>query len=237
MRSYIPKCVPCRNLRGNFQRQKMALLPSDRLCEEPPFTYCGIDLFGPFVTKEGHKERKRYGALFTCLSSRAIHIETVTSLTTDSFILCLRRFISHRGNIRLLRSDNGSNFVGASSDFKKTFAKMDQQKINDFMSDNDGQWILWKRNPPSASNMGGVWELQIRIARSILTFLSKTHSTSLNDESLHTSFYFTSSITDLLSDINSMIPLSLVNLLTFKSRVVMPPSGVFTAPDIYCCKH
>ena len=85
--------------------------------------------------------------------------------------------------------------------------------------------------------MGGVWELQIRIARSILTFLSKTHSTSLNDESLHTSFYFTSSITDLLSDINSMIPLSLVNLLTFKSRVVMPPSGVFTAPDIYCCKH
>ena len=151
--------------------------------------------------------------------------------------MCLRRFIGRRGNIRLLRSDNGSNFVGASSDFKKTFAEMDQQKINDFMSDNDGQWILWKRNLPSASNMGGVWELQIRIARSILTFLSKTHSTSLNDESLHTSFYFTSSITDLLSDINSMIPLSLVNLLTFKSRVVMPPSGVFTAPDIYCCKH
>ena len=123
---------------------KMPSLPSDRLCEEPPFTYCGVDLFGSFITKEGCKELKHYGALFTCLSSRAIHIETVTSLSTDSFILCLRRFISHRGNIRLLRSDNGSNFVGASFEFKKAFAEMDQQKINDFMRDNGGEWILWK---------------------------------------------------------------------------------------------
>ena len=54
----------------------------DRLYEEPPFPYCGVDLFGSFVTKEGRKELKRYGALFTCLSRRAIHIETVTSLNT-----------------------------------------------------------------------------------------------------------------------------------------------------------
>ena len=95
VRSYISKCVTCRHLRGNFQQQKMASLPSDRLCEEPPFTYCGVYLFGPLVTKEGCKELKRYEALFTCLSSRAIHIETVASLNTDSFILCLRRFIGH----------------------------------------------------------------------------------------------------------------------------------------------
>ena len=86
--SYISKCVTCRHLRRDFQQQKMASLPSDRLCEEPPLTYWGVDLFGPFVTKEGCKELKRYGALFTCLSSRAIHIEPVASLNTDSFILC-----------------------------------------------------------------------------------------------------------------------------------------------------
>ena len=103
----------------------MACLPSDRLCEGPPFTYCGVDLFGSFVIKEGRKELKSYGPLFTCLSSRAIHIETITSLNTDSFILCLHRFVGNRGNIRLLRSDNGSNFVGASSEFKKAFAEMD----------------------------------------------------------------------------------------------------------------
>ena len=244
VRSYISKCVTCRHLRGNFQQQKMASLPSDRLCEEPPFTYCGVYLFGPFVTKEGCKELKRYEALFTCLSSRAIHIETVASLNTDSFILCLRRFIGHRRNIRPLRSDNGSNFVGASSKFKKTFAEMDQQKINDFMRDNSGEWMLWKRNPLSVSNMGGVWERQIRSARTILTSLLKTHGTSLNDESLHALLIEVEVIvnsrplkTDLLSDDNSMVPLSPINLLTLKSGVVMPPPGVFTAPDIYCCKH
>ena len=126
VRSYISKCVTCRHLRGNFQQQKMASLPSDGLCEELLFTHCGVDLFGPFVIKEGHKEPTHYGALFTCLLSRAIHIETITSLNTDSFILCLCRFVGHRGNIRLLlRSDNGSNFVGASSEFKKAFAEMD----------------------------------------------------------------------------------------------------------------
>ena len=223
---------------------KMPSLPSDRLCEEPPFTYCGVDLFGPFVTKEGRKKLKHYGGLFICLSSRAIHIETVASLNTDSFILCLRRFIGHRRNIRPLRSDNGSNFVGASSKFKKAFAEMDQLKINDFMRDSGGEWMLWKLNPPSASNMGGVWERQIRSARTILTSLLKTHGTSLNDELLCTLLIEGEVIvnsrpltTDLLSDVNSMMLLSPINLLTLKSRVVMLPPGVFTASDIYCHKH
>ena len=154
-------------------RSYISNLPSDRLCEEPPFTYCDVDLFGSFVTKEGCKELKHYGALFTCLSSRATHIETVASLNTASFILCLHRFIGSRGNIRLLHSDNGSNFVGASSEFKKAFAEMDQQKVNDFLRDNSEEWMLWKRNPLSASNMGGVWEKQIRSARTILTFIEK----------------------------------------------------------------
>ena len=73
---------------------------------------------------------------------------------------CVRNLLLHigcKGN-RLLRSDNGSNFVGAPSEFKRAFAEMDQQEINDFMRDSDGEWMLWKQNPPSASNMGGVWE-------------------------------------------------------------------------------
>ena len=121
---------------------------------------------------------------------------------------------------------------------------MDQEKINNFMEDNGGEWMLWKRNLPSASNMGGVWERQIRSARTILTSLLKTHATSLNDESLHTLLIEVEAIvnshpltTDLLSDVNIMMPLSPINLLTLRSRVVMPPPGVFTAPDIYCCKH
>ena len=112
------------------------------------------------------------------------------------------------------------------------------------MRDSGGEWMLWKLNPPSASNMGGVWERQIRSARTILTSLLKTHGTSLNDELLCTLLIEGEVIvnsrpltTDLLSDVNSMMPLSPINLLTLKSRVVMPPPGDFTAPDIYCHKH
>ena len=70
----------------------MADLPKERMSKEPPFTYCRVDLFGSFLVKEGRKEVKRYSTLYTCLSGRAIHIEVVYSLSTDSFIMSVRRF-------------------------------------------------------------------------------------------------------------------------------------------------
>ena len=90
VKSLIAKCVICRHLRGSICRQKMADLPKERLSQEPPFTYCGIDMFGPILVKEGRKEMKRYGCLFTCLSSRAIHIESTNSLCTDGFLQARR---------------------------------------------------------------------------------------------------------------------------------------------------
>ena len=110
----------------------MADLPKERMSEEPPFTYCGVDLFGSFLVKDGRKEVKRYGALYTCLSSRAIHIEVVYSLSTDSFIMSLRRFVARRGNVRMIRSDNGSNLVEASAELSRAFQEMDHIKIGKF---------------------------------------------------------------------------------------------------------
>ena len=101
----ISKCVTCRRLRGAIQEQKMANLPEDRLEPAPPFTHCGVDYFGPWLIKEGLKELKRYGVLFTCLSSRAIHLEVSATLETDSFINALHQFISRRGPVRTIRCD------------------------------------------------------------------------------------------------------------------------------------
>ena len=67
----IHECVTCRRLRAKVQEQKMADLPADRLTPTPPFTYCGVDYFGPWYVKEGRKELKRYGVLFTYLDTRA----------------------------------------------------------------------------------------------------------------------------------------------------------------------
>ena len=76
VRRYIAGCVTCRKLRASRGQQKMADLPKERLVSAPPFTYCGVDLFGPCFIKDGRKELKRYGVLFTCLASRAVHLES-----------------------------------------------------------------------------------------------------------------------------------------------------------------
>ena len=182
-RKILYYCVMCRCLRGRVGKQIMAKLPKERLVEAPPFTYCGVDCFGSFVIKERRKELKRYGVLFTCFSCRAVHIEIANSLETDTFILALRRFIGRRGNVRYIRSDNGGNFVGANRELRQAFAEMDHERIKIWLNELGGDWV-WDFNPPSASHMGGVWERQIRSARNVLTCLMKTHSASLDDESL-----------------------------------------------------
>ena len=113
VKKMVPRYLTCRSLRGRVGEQIMADLPHDRLKEEPQFTHCGVDIFGPFLIKERRNTLKRYGALFTCLASRAIHIEIIKHMDTDSFILALRRFIGRRGNIKTIRCDKGKQFCGS----------------------------------------------------------------------------------------------------------------------------
>ena len=120
----IHNCVICRKLRGKMGYQRMADLPQERCTEAAPFTYCGVDMFGPLIIKERRSELKRYGALFTCFSSRAVHIEVTNSLDADSFILALRRFMARRGTVRSIWSDNGTNFVGARNESQRALKEM-----------------------------------------------------------------------------------------------------------------
>ena len=86
----IQSCVVCFKVRAAVVSQKMSDLPSDRVEPSLPFTFCADDYFGPFVIKENRREVKRYGVLYTCLCSRAVHLEVANSLSTSSFINSLR---------------------------------------------------------------------------------------------------------------------------------------------------
>ena len=194
-----------------------------------------MDLLGSFIVKNGWKEVKRYDALYSYLLSRTIHIEVVYSLSTYLFIMSLRRFVECRGNVWMIRSDNGSNLVWASTELFHAFQEMDHIKIGNFLKENGGEWMIFKRNPQLSSNMGGVWERQIRSARPILNSLLKTHGRSLSDESLQPLLIEFEAIinsrpltTDVLNDVTSLATLSSVNVLTIKSKVVMSPPGHFT---------
>ncbi|CAB3991460.1 OTU domain-containing [Paramuricea clavata] len=195
---------------------------------------------------DGRKELKRYGVLFTCLNSRAIHLESANCLETDSFLNALRRFIARRGPVREIRSDRAANLIGAAKDLKDALKEMDNAKINEYLCrHSDADWVVrWKPNPPAASHMGGVWERQIRTVRTILTSLMKEFGHVLNDESFRTLLteaecivnsrpltFPSSDPTDLGS------PISPSNILTMKSKIVMPPPGNFQRADLYLRKR
>ena len=99
--SLLFKCVKYRRP-GRPGKQKMAGLPVHRLAEAPPFTYCEVDMFGSFLIKQRRNEIKRCAAMFTCMTSRAVHIGITHSLNSDSFKQALRRAIACRGNIKVL---------------------------------------------------------------------------------------------------------------------------------------
>ena len=114
--------------------QRMADLPNDRIEATPPFTNVGFDVFGPWSiqtrrTRGRTTSLKRWGLVFTCLSSRAIHIETLESMDTSSFICALRCFFALRGPASLLRCDQGTNFVGGKSELDNAMREMDQCKL------------------------------------------------------------------------------------------------------------
>ena len=128
--------------------------------------HVGVDYFGPLLTKHGRSYEKRYGCLFTCLQSRAVHIEIVHSLSTDSYIMTSIRFIALRGCPTDIYSDNGSNFVGAQREVSNWIINLDQDLINRRLPIKDIQWHF---NPPYASHRGGVWERMIRSIRRIFS--------------------------------------------------------------------
>ncbi len=162
----LSRCVICKRFQGTTGCQQMANLPSSRvLPDEPPFTRVGVDCFGPFEIKRGRSTVKRYGVIFTCLSIRAIHIEVVASLDTDYFVHALRRFMARRGQVSELRSDNGTNFVGAERELREAIKNWNHDKISDVLNQKSIKWIF---NPPTGSHHGGVWKRMIRSVRKIM---------------------------------------------------------------------
>ncbi|XP_035986796.1 uncharacterized protein LOC118560149 [Fundulus heteroclitus] len=171
----------CR-LYGGQTGQQMADLPEERVVPDlPPFTNVGGDYFWPIDVKRGRSIVKRYGVVFTCMTSRAVHLEVAYSLDTDPCINALRRFISRRGQVSHMRSDNGTNFLGAERELREALASLNNGRIEKAMAHKG---IKWSFNPPSGSHCGRVWERLIRMIRKVLHSVFRQQM--LDDEGFHT---------------------------------------------------
>ncbi|XP_023953383.2 uncharacterized protein LOC112057126 [Bicyclus anynana] len=171
------ECQWCKTHKAVPTTAPLGDLPVERLQQKQyPFTCTAVDYFGPITITVGRKTDKRWIALYTCLTTRAVHLEIAKTLSADNMILTLRRMISRRGKPKILYSDNGTNFVGANKELQLEYGKMIEK--------TEEKGIKWKFIPPGAPHMGGAWE---RLVRSVKTALITTLNTRRPQEDiLHT---------------------------------------------------
>ena len=182
VRRCLKDCIICRKRNAKLGEQFMSDLPLARLhFGQPPFTHTGVDYFGPVLVTRGRSEEKRYGCIFTCMSTRGVHIEVAHSLSTESFLMALERFVARRRHVEHLYSDNGTNFVGAHKILKEYISDWNQKHIHGVLRRLN---ISWHFNTPTASHFGGAWERLIRTVRKIMTDISPHRI--YNDENLRT---------------------------------------------------
>ena len=187
-------CYICRRMHGKMGEQLLASLPGARVNIEHaenkfPFCSVGVDCFGPFYVTTGPASRgrkgthKRYGCIFTCLRTRAVHIEMLRDLSSDCFLEAITRFIARRGPPFEIFSDNGTNFKGASVSVVEALKCLNHGYIQNRLANQN---ITWHFNTPAASHQGGIWERIIRSIRQILDSLIS--NIVLTDETLCTVF-------------------------------------------------
>ncbi|XP_055605676.1 uncharacterized protein LOC129753853 [Uranotaenia lowii] len=212
VKSILKTCMWCRVYRAKPDVPKMAPLPHPRV--KPyvrPFTFTGLDYFGPLTVKRARSSVKRWVCLFTCLSVRAIHLEVVYSLSTVSCIRAVRRFVAKRGPPQHFFSDNGTNFRGASRELINEVKAINQCAARTFTNAT----TEWHFNPPSTPHMGGVWERKVRSVKDALKSIAPR--SPLDDEELMT----------LLAEVEMIVnshPLTFVPLDSPNAEVLTPNS-------------
>ncbi|XP_054724221.1 uncharacterized protein LOC129234258 [Uloborus diversus] len=157
------KCVKGR-FRAKTQSQLMGDLPTNRVIPSRIFSGTGADFTGPFLVKikkgRGVRPTKCYVCIFICLATKAVHLELVGDLSSESFIAALKRFTARRGKPEEISTDCGTNFVGADRILMKEIPILNS-------SPEFRNWILaenikWNFNPPSAPHHGGLWEAAVK---------------------------------------------------------------------------
>ena len=167
VKKILKGCIPCIKAKIKTYTQRMGALPLSRVQGFRPFLKCGVDFAGPILLRpykgRGKITVKGYICVFVCLATRALHLELVMGLSAENFIYSLQRFISTRGHVQEIMSDNGKNFIGAVSSLQKAentigTSEFDSE-VERFMTNNH---ITWKFIPVASPNYGGIWEAGVR---------------------------------------------------------------------------
>lgn len=190
IKTILKSCVECFKVNPRPMAQYMADLPTDRVAAVgKPFTNTAVDYTGAIHVKmssvRGCKTHKAYIAIFVCMSTKAIHIEAVTDMTAEAFIAAVRRFVSRRGTVQKMYSDNGTNFVKSNTVLQKNQEDIDEDEFNKSIDNEMAKnRIEWCFSPAGSPHFNGLAEAAVK---SVKLDLKKTiGETTLTFEELCT---------------------------------------------------
>ena len=180
VKSLSQQCIRCQKAYCKTSAQMMGQLPADRTRPSPPFHVTGIDFAGPFLTRRGNPRKpvkiKSYACLFVCFSTRSIHLELCSEMTTSCMMAALTRFVARRGLPAKIQTDNGSNFLGASRELAQCYNLLASSEFQDAASRlHSSQRVEWHFSPARAPHFGGLWESGVRAMKSILKKVLPPH--------------------------------------------------------------
>lgn len=167
VRKILSNCVICFKVKPVTVDTLLGQLPLNRITPSRPFLNCGVDYAGPFFIKAGLPRSKQllktYLCVFVCLSTKALHLELVSDLTTNAFLNAFKRFISRRGKCSSIYSDNGTTFVGANHELTNFLKQAKTQNVlTDFFV---SEHINWNFIPPRSPHFGGIWESAVKAVK------------------------------------------------------------------------
>ena len=167
VKKVLGRCLTCRRYHGPaFRMPRMPDLPPERVTRSPPFSYTGIDYFGPLYCTDQQGEGKVWVALFTCLTIRAVHLELATDLTAGQFLQTLRRFIARRGTPKQILSDNAPHFHVTDEMLQSLWSTtVTCDTVQSYLADKG---ITWRYIPAHAPWMGGIYERLVGMVKSCL---------------------------------------------------------------------
>jgi len=177
-KAVVSKCVICRKLRRKPLDQLMGQVPSLRVAAGfPPFSNTAMDMFGPLQIRLNRRTlQEAQVVIFTCTTTRAIHLELVTHKTTEAFLMAFRRFACLRGHPNVCWSDCGSNFVGAQEYLREVMQGWDIPKIQSTVSEEFACNFEWQWDTPRASHQNRIVESLIKSVRQALNSVCKNQA-------------------------------------------------------------
>ena len=165
-------CFRCKKFNAKPDIPLMGDLPSYRLSTHTdPFTYSIVDVCGPFKISMNRRYQKRWLLVISCLTTRALHLEILYSMTAQSCLMAFKNFINLRGAPLRVISDQGSNFLGANNILNTMQTKWNQELKEKGVITQD---IEWDFNPAKASHMSGSIERMIGLVKNVLHNLHDT---------------------------------------------------------------